>query len=551
MYVALTSVSVDPAITRPVLERIAHILERQLYRDYASLWQSSGVPVRLFDHVSDIPKDEEASPLIVFDDPDQAGVLGWHTVSPDGRPYGRAFWKVIEANYGTIIEGALSLSVTLSHEALEMVGDPYVNWWADTETEGEEECLELCLAPETKVSLASGDEVSIEILSERGGFFEVISNRDGRNLVGRAGHARQTKSEADVIRVQFTDGTFVRCTPDHRFLNEFGAYVAAGLLEPGDSLRNTFPSGPTANRIQMTGTDLQSLGEFPSNTFVGTDLEHLGFGELGHSVSLSGRTSPTHPFLSGSIQHIFVVRSNEKVKGIHAKRNVTPMTDRKPFGDFSFHDLVRESVNEDSFLRDGHLPIAISVTSARPQPAPPSFLDPHPKQLFRCRPLQFKSKHRSKKWRTVSAPALIMGAAPSVRPRQSRATFDATMVHAKVVASTLADGKANVYDLTVPRLRNFAIGAGVFAHNCDRVQADSYEIEGVSVSNFLGPRAFREGTGPYDHMRLLRSPWEIRPGGYCIRRNGEGIYPVWGAAVPAWVRELKMKGGSRTSRRIG
>jgi hypothetical protein len=85
---------------------------------------------------------------------------------------------------------------------------------------------------------------------------------------------------------------------------------------------------------------------------------------------------------------------------------------------------------------------------------------------------------------------------------------------------------------------------------CDRVQADSYEIEGVSVSNFLGPRAFRKGDGPYDLMRLLTDPWEIRSGGYCIRRKGADVYPVWSSGFPAWLRELKMHEGSRTFARI-
>jgi hypothetical protein len=69
---------------------------------------------------------------------------------------------------------------------------------------------------------------------------------------------------------------------------------------------------------------------------------------------------------------------------------------------------------------------------------------------------------------------------------------------------------------------------------CDRVEGDSYPIEvsiggvarDVFVSNFLLPFAFgMEGNGlrlDYDHMGLLQSADEIRPGGYRIVRKANG-----------------------------
>lgn len=76
---------------------------------------------------------------------------------------------------------------------------------------------------------------------------------------------------------------------------------------------------------------------------------------------------------------------------------------------------------------------------------------------------------------------------------------------------------------------------------CDRVQGDTYTIGGVSVSNFLGPRAFRDGPGPYDWLRLMTKPWEIRPLGYCLRRDvrtGQDT-TLWGESVPAWYKDMK------------
>jgi hypothetical protein len=143
MYLALASYSRDVNIDRALLDRVRAALQIQLYRDYAPFWQSSGVEVRAFDRPSMIPEDEEASPLIIFDGADDAEALGWHSVDPYGRAYGRAFWGVLQKYGGTLTEGATSLSVTLSHEALEMVGDPYVSFWADID-ELTQESLELC-----------------------------------------------------------------------------------------------------------------------------------------------------------------------------------------------------------------------------------------------------------------------------------------------------------------------------------------------------------------------------------------------------------------------
>jgi len=143
MYFALTSVSKDTRITFELLRQIAAALETQLYRDYAPFWQSSGCAVRTFAHPDTLPLDGEACPLVVFDSPAQAGALGWHTVAPNGRAFGRVFWEPIKAHGGELVKGSISLSTVLSHEALEMVGDPYVCWWADIDGETQE-ALELC-----------------------------------------------------------------------------------------------------------------------------------------------------------------------------------------------------------------------------------------------------------------------------------------------------------------------------------------------------------------------------------------------------------------------
>ncbi len=70
-------------------------------------------------------------PLVIFDDAEQAGILGFHDETPDGRIYARVFAQPILDAGGMILHGDLSVAVTCSHEALEALIDPNIQLWAD------------------------------------------------------------------------------------------------------------------------------------------------------------------------------------------------------------------------------------------------------------------------------------------------------------------------------------------------------------------------------------------------------------------------------------
>jgi hypothetical protein len=58
--------------------------------------------------------------VVVANNSDQAGVLGYHDITVDGQPLGKVFAE-------TTLQYKGFVSVTLSHEILEMLGDPDVN----------------------------------------------------------------------------------------------------------------------------------------------------------------------------------------------------------------------------------------------------------------------------------------------------------------------------------------------------------------------------------------------------------------------------------------
>lgn len=69
--------------------------------------------------------------IAIFDSPDSAGALGYHSLTPQGLPYGRVFINPVLDDGGTVMTGENSVSAVLSHEVAETFCDPTINLWAD------------------------------------------------------------------------------------------------------------------------------------------------------------------------------------------------------------------------------------------------------------------------------------------------------------------------------------------------------------------------------------------------------------------------------------
>jgi hypothetical protein len=82
-------------------------------------------------------------PLVIFDNPDQANALGYHSEDPNGKPFGRVFAKPVLEHGGSAMTGTLSVSAVLSHEACEMFCDKSCNMWIDR-MDGTLVALEVC-----------------------------------------------------------------------------------------------------------------------------------------------------------------------------------------------------------------------------------------------------------------------------------------------------------------------------------------------------------------------------------------------------------------------
>lgn len=82
--------------------------------------------------------------VTIVDTPDEPDALGYHDEDSLGRVYGKVFVKPTVDNGGTLSTGPNSVSVTLSHEVIEIIGNRFVQLWCDNFRDGHQYAAERC-----------------------------------------------------------------------------------------------------------------------------------------------------------------------------------------------------------------------------------------------------------------------------------------------------------------------------------------------------------------------------------------------------------------------
>lgn len=115
-HATIQVINESTVVTDEQLKPIIAALQIQVTRDFAPLWGADAT-------LEQLPKGAKADSnkwwLTVLDTSDQAGALGYHDLTPEGMPVGKVFAK------DDALDGQC-LSVTMSHELLEMLGDPEI-----------------------------------------------------------------------------------------------------------------------------------------------------------------------------------------------------------------------------------------------------------------------------------------------------------------------------------------------------------------------------------------------------------------------------------------
>jgi hypothetical protein len=99
------------------------------------------------------------------------------------------------------------------------------------------------------------------------------------------------------------------------------------------------------------------------------------------------------------------------------------------------------------------------------------------------------------------------------------------------------DGKGTAYSLEV----------------CDPVEAPTYTVSGVSVSNFVTPSWFDPlalATAQFDKLGQLTAGFSVLQGGYMVYESAGKEQQQWGNKYPNWRKEMKTGPLARTRRRV-
>lgn len=104
------------SLTNDQVAQAVPALQAQVSKDFAPVW---GVDAE----VTFVPGDQGPTGswwLVILENSDQPGALGYHDLTSEGLPMGKVF-------AGTDIQNGLQWTVTASHELLEMLADPDID----------------------------------------------------------------------------------------------------------------------------------------------------------------------------------------------------------------------------------------------------------------------------------------------------------------------------------------------------------------------------------------------------------------------------------------
>jgi hypothetical protein len=137
----ITLINISTCLTDAQIQSLLPALQTQIDRDFRPIWKTGGTLVLGNKNV--VPA-ADSWVVLIMDNSDQHGALGYHDLTETGLPVSKIFAKD-DMMYG------LSFSVTLSHELLEMLVDPYTTesvFVQDTNVTGTLYAYEVCDACE-------------------------------------------------------------------------------------------------------------------------------------------------------------------------------------------------------------------------------------------------------------------------------------------------------------------------------------------------------------------------------------------------------------------
>jgi len=136
----ISVINVSTVVTDAEVAKASAAIQTQVVLDFLPAW---GLSARLVF----VPNGGKPAPgiwqMIILDNSDQAGALGYHDLTTEGLPLGKVFAK-------SNLDAGMAWTTAFSHEVLEMIVDPWINYtvFVDIPRGGRLYALEVADAPE-------------------------------------------------------------------------------------------------------------------------------------------------------------------------------------------------------------------------------------------------------------------------------------------------------------------------------------------------------------------------------------------------------------------
>ena len=115
--IQVSVINACPVLQDSEVQAIVPSLQKQVSQDFAPAWGFDA-------DLTFVRRNGQPPPgswwLVILDNSDQAGALGYHDITTEGLPLGKVF-AASDLQFGN------NWTVTASHELLEMLGDPDIN----------------------------------------------------------------------------------------------------------------------------------------------------------------------------------------------------------------------------------------------------------------------------------------------------------------------------------------------------------------------------------------------------------------------------------------
>lgn len=323
-----------------------------------------------------------------------------------------------------------------------------------------------CFTGDTRVPLLDGKSYTIKELAERAEEFAVYACTESGKVVAAQATAKQTRANANLVKVVLDNNVEIRCTPDHKFMLRDGGFAEAQNLTAGVSLmplyRETDKDGYVLVQQNYSGRMQKAhwivarsglLGGVPKFENERTIIHHKNFDEADNRPeNLEFMSASAH-----SAFHRNLVERNEHWQSADfEQKRVRALAAKAETAEGHAYFAARGTQNILKYMAEQpeYFKAAVAENGERGKQFLVSY-NQSEKGRAKSREIANRLYDCETCGESIKSPIGLSN------HRRYQHGYNHKIASVEPIAEC-----EDVYCLTVPEYGNFAIEAGVFVHNC-------------------------------------------------------------------------------------